>query len=166
MLCKQNSITHSFWTIFLYLFVLLIFWPHPWHMEIPRPETDLSCSCNPCHSCGNTGYLITVPQWELLILTIFYISFLPSLLMPIIYIKFIYMQILYSIIYMHILCVTHATSDIKVLLVFLSDLRTGFLFPKGTGFGEDKGKIILQYILYFLLSTPFFYTNTFLFTKN
>ena len=40
----------------LFCFVFL-FQPHLWHMEIPGSGMESECSCNPRHSCGNTGSL-------------------------------------------------------------------------------------------------------------
>ena len=37
----------------------LFFRPHPWHMEVPKPEImNPGCTYDLCHSHGNTGSLI------------------------------------------------------------------------------------------------------------
>ena len=39
------------------LFYLFAFLANPWHIEFPGQGLDLSCSCDPSHSCGNARSL-------------------------------------------------------------------------------------------------------------
>ena len=41
-------------TFYIYIYIFFSFLATPRHIEFPDQRSDLSCSCNLCHSCGNT----------------------------------------------------------------------------------------------------------------
>ena len=52
---KNKVSTVVFFCLFLFFVFFFLFLAAPWHMEFPGKGSYLSCSCDLCHSYGNTG---------------------------------------------------------------------------------------------------------------
>ena len=50
----MSNLHHHLQILFIYL---RFFFGHPRRMEFPGQGSDLSCSCDLCHSCSNMGSL-------------------------------------------------------------------------------------------------------------
>ena len=59
-------------SFFSFLLFSFLFWPHPWHVEVPRPGIEPAIQQWPKRLCNNAGYLTHCATRELQVLLFFF----------------------------------------------------------------------------------------------